>query len=127
LATAAVAVGVVAVFAAAPIAAWYTEPRWDWRAAADWVARTSRGGDRIAYIEANGALPMSHYLRRDTNSPPEEVSIDQLRASTGRAWLVLYLLRGSRYDGIEATLPGFHVVESKSFDGVRVQLIERTG
>jgi mannosyltransferase len=126
-ATAAVAVAVVAVLAAAPIAAWYTAPRWDWRAAADWVARTSRDGDRIAYIEANGTIPMSQYLRRDTDSPPEEVSIDDLRASTGRAWLVLYLLRGTRYDGLEATLPGYHVLESKAFDGVRVQLIERTG
>jgi uncharacterized membrane protein len=126
LAASGLAVGVVALLATAPIAAWYVQPRWDWRAAAEWVARTSQDGDRIAYIEADGSVPMSHYLRRDTDSPPDEVTIDQLRASTGRAWLVLYLLRGSHYDGLEATLPGYHVVQSKLFDGVRVQLIERT-
>jgi Dolichyl-phosphate-mannose-protein mannosyltransferase len=121
------AIGIaISLVRSAPISAWYVQPRWDWRAAAEWVGRTSRDGDRIAYIEADGSVPMSHYLRRDTDRPPDEVTIDQLRSSTGRAWLVLYLLRGSHYAGLEATLPGYRVVQSKLFDGVRVQLIDRT-
>ena len=122
-----VALVLVVALSAGPLLEWYEAPRFDWRGAAGWVARDTRPGDRIAYIPVHARTPMGIYLDRYTDGPPVETTIDELRENPHRAWLVLYLIRGVRYDGLEATLPGYRVVESKFFDGVRVQLIERSG
>lgn len=118
---------VVIALAVGPLIRWYDAPRWDWRAAADWVTRTAEPGDRITYIPISGRDPFVTYLARGQGQGPVEASVEELRAVPGRAWLVLYIHRGVSYGGLEATLPGFEVVESKMFDGVRVQLIEPSG
>lgn len=119
---------VVAVgLAAAPIDAWYTTPRGDWRAAAAWVARTAEPGDRIIYNVDRGRYPMGIYLERYADGWPVDATIDEVRASTGRTWVVYHLLSDYGQRLFRETLPGYRVVESKVFQGLRVQLLERTG
>jgi len=122
-----VAFAVVLALSGGPLLAWYEAPRFDWRAAAGWVARSIEPGDRLAYVPDKARIPMQLYLDRYSDRSPVDATIDDLRAMPHRAWLVLCLVRGVRYDGLGATLPGYRVVESKAFDGVRVQLIERPG
>ena len=114
----------VAVMAAGPLATLYAAPRWDWRGAADWIGRTAEPGDRITYIPDNARTALQIYLDRHGTAQPIVATTDQIRATAGRTWLVLYILRSTEYDGFEQTFPGYHVVESKFFDGVRVQLID---
>jgi mannosyltransferase len=124
---AAVGLALVGVLSVGPLTAWYDSPRWDWRGAASWVARMAEPGDRVTYVPINAREPFRLYLDRATGATPtSEATLDDLRATSGRAWLVLYLIRNVRWDGVEATLPGYRVVESKFFQGVRVQLIEPT-
>ncbi len=117
---------VVVALVATPLSSLYATERWDWRGAAAWVARTARPGDRITYIDIDGRSPFRFYLDRVAPTAVADASVDEVRAASGRTWLVLYLHRGGApYDGLDATFPGYDVVESKNFRGVRVQLIER--
>ena len=109
----------------APLSSLYTAERWDWRGAARWVAQTAKAGDRVTYIDGDGRSPFRFYLDRVAPTAVSDASVDEIRSTSGRTWLVLYLRRDVRYDGLEATFPGYDLIESKFFQGVRVQLIER--
>ncbi len=122
----ATAIIVVAVLlGAGPLADRYGQPRTAWRDAATWVSRNARPGDRIVYDVERAHIPFGLYLKRTGGTPPTDASLDDLRASTGRSWLVLYTLGKRQEDDLHASLPGYRVVESKLFEDVRVQLVER--
>ena len=109
---------------ALPLANWYGQSRTGWRDAATWVSRTAREGDSIAYYIDQGRIPFGLYLKRN-HDYPVDASLDELRVSTGRSWLVLSAIGKQQFDELHASLPGYRVVESKVFEDIRVQLVER--
>jgi mannosyltransferase len=120
-----VPVGLAILLAVGPVDAVYTATTGDWRAAADWVARTAEPGDRIVYYVDRGRYPFGIYLERYTRGWPVDATVDEVRASTGRTWLVFHLTSDYQQRLFRESLPGYRVVESKVFNGLRVQLLER--
>jgi mannosyltransferase len=115
----------VVVLTAPPLGSWYALRRDDFRGAADWVARTAEPGDRIIYNQPKGRYPFGIYLDQYAHGWPVAATVDDVRTSTGRTWVVLYGLTDFQGRVFRATLPGYVVAESKVFSGLRVQLLER--
>lgn len=111
------AAGVYFVLAVVALARYYRTPNENWRAAAAWLARQSRPGDVLLVYAPYCALPLEHYLHRQSAAPrllyPHSYSpyrlltlrhgelspnyggflalqraIWTLRASPGRVWVV---------------------------------------
>ena len=108
-----------------PLGSWRSIVDGDWRAAAGWVARTAEPGDRVIYEVERGRYPMRLYLDRLGVGWPVDATIDAARATGGRTWLVLHKVSDFGYRTFMTTMPGYRVVASKVFRGLRVQLLDR--
>ena len=124
--TAAVPILIVIALSLGPLGSWRTIVDGDWRAGAAWVARTAQPGDRIIYVVDRGRYPMDIYLDRYDRSRPADATIDDVRATSGRTWLVLHKVSDFGYRTFMTTLPGYEVVSSKVFRGLRIQLLDRS-